>query len=380
MTSYTAALNSYNQDYISNHTLAMQQLSKQIIREVTEGIQGLPSINMHLDNLLLPLQGLLNCFPPNTAAGQTCNLGVIDEIEQTYQLIQHEMKLNIQVAQQSMQAFQNEVKDFVDSVRQALGEADDFFRAVAGTAGVIAWVVSQVDFLNLDTDLCGKSTPDWCHFTSMNWKVPALYIPNLPTFTPMRDASFLWKGLKDAVSQVQLDLQLESLGIKDELIDLFDQVDVSISIDTRFAPDDYHPPKYPAPAPTPAPNQGSGTSTDNYNLSNTTNLSNSPSTGLSDDARRQTQDSNAFRGNITSLYTAEPPVIRPLSLNTTVNITDRFHDSPLQSNGTLIRGNGFASNYIFQPIQYLANQLQSTFSIQWARFQPGPFDFTVRFL
>ena len=53
------------------------------------------------------------------------------------------------------------------SVTAAISNANQFYQAVAGAQGVLQWLANNIPGVNLGSELCGRSSPNWCEFSEV---------------------------------------------------------------------------------------------------------------------------------------------------------------------------------------------------------------------
>jgi hypothetical protein len=155
MGTFIADTSRYNRQYLNNKTQTLQQVSRQMVKTIMHGAQGIPSISMQLEGLTNPIDKLRLCFASAGASGsnsgslsEDCSITVLKELQDAYAAIRHDAQLNVNLAIAEMRTFQNEVQSFMSAVSTAIGKADDFFESVVGAAGILSWLVRRVDFLS----------------------------------------------------------------------------------------------------------------------------------------------------------------------------------------------------------------------------------------
>lgn len=336
MAQHVKNVNTYNVQYVSNKTQYLQTLSRQVLQQVTQ--VRLPGMDLQLQQIKVPLSDMLACFgvkegQNRTTINATCSIPELLDIDEAYRAMQREAQAGAQQAREAVAQFQDELEVFTSAVQSALARADALFASIAGATGIITWLVDNADVFSINADACGHGEPDWCSFSPVEWDVPMIYPPKLPVFSDVPDASFLWEGVSKAIRSMNVGVEIGSLGVRDSLTELVDSVDISLATDIRFRPDDYNPPQYPQ------------ANADEHLEGEDVEVAN------------QTQDSDEFRDNVADLYAD-------------VDAENASAAAALEVGNSTVN----SPSYTMQPFQTLQQQLASTFTGEWASFNPGKVD------
>ena len=62
-------------------------------------------------------------------------------------------------------SLKSDIGYYIARVGQVVSNANNFYASVAGAAGVMHWLSSNIDLGVIGGSLCGHSTPNWCNFS-----------------------------------------------------------------------------------------------------------------------------------------------------------------------------------------------------------------------
>lgn len=248
LAAYADALETYNSNYLRNKTKALQGLSLDIVASVAA--PTLPSINASFASLSLSLDALLGCVVLGSGAdnAQACPLGIISA-DALYLTLQTEMEGQLAAVTSTLDAFKSDLQMFKLTLDEALASADSFFDSVAGAQGILAWVVANLDAFGAVGEMCGKSSPDWCSFSSSDWGFVKGLLPAAPSLVlfPLPDAAEVGRQLQPSLTQMKAiihEAQAETIAVVGQTV-----TELQEALNgADFTAGDYNPPPYPGAA------------------------------------------------------------------------------------------------------------------------------------
>jgi hypothetical protein len=315
---HVLAVNTYNDQYVSNKTQKLQDLSRKIVKHLSD--TSFPGVELQLQQLTLPLTEVRLCIDNSTST--PCSLHTLNNAIEVFEDTQRLVNAQINIMQRKYSDLLEEVESFQNAVGAALADADAFYDSIQGAAGIMKYIGDSFQIFSLSGEICGKSTPDWCSFTKQNWIVPAILPSTLPSITGLPDASVLLEGLGSALEATEEEIKEMASNTKTSLKTILNSIDESIEMNSAYLPTDYDPPKYPY-------------------ASNNVTL----------EEKSQMKDSRFFRGNISNVLSS-----------TSVESTGKTNNTK------------FFESYVARPVQSLSSALLSSFQGEWAIFNPGAID------
>jgi hypothetical protein len=248
LAAYADALETYNSNYLRNKTKALQGLSLDIVASVAA--PTLPSINASFASLSLSLDALLGCVVLGSGAdnAQVCPLG-ITSADALYLTLQTEMEGQLAAVTSTLDAFKFDLQMFKLTLDEALASADSFFDSVAGAQGILAWIVANLDAFGAVGDMCGRSSPDWCSFSSSDWGFVKRLLPAAPSLVlfPLPDAAEVGRQLQPSLRQMKATIheaQAETIALVGQAVTGLQEALTGAD----FTAGDYNPPPYPGAA------------------------------------------------------------------------------------------------------------------------------------
>jgi hypothetical protein len=155
---YSVALSVYNADYLHNKTNSLQRLAESVVLDVS--VPHMQTISLSFDPVFSGLNTVVACLSLSNRSS-TCPYP------------------NNLLAKYSMQAFasmasisrlidlvsytQLKFSTLVQRMQWAVAAADAFYDSVQGAQGIVKWVLANSGLSNL----CGKSSPNFCSFSKV---------------------------------------------------------------------------------------------------------------------------------------------------------------------------------------------------------------------
>jgi hypothetical protein len=247
-------LNTYNFEYVSNKTTAIQGAATRIQGEMQQlSAEAVTEVQAVMNSIIAATEQLIVCIgldnATKTRGGCPHGLGMYDRIRD----LQIAMKVQTLIFEGYIDDYKKEFESFAADVKDAIKAADSFYDSVAGATGLISWIVGNLNIFRVASELCGKGSPNWCDFSKASWYVwtpdmPAdissllvdfpnphvLWDPYLAELTAFRNAFDLNVTVLEAIPKsllAQLDLKVQKIP------------ELNFSV-TNLGPEDYHPPKY----------------------------------------------------------------------------------------------------------------------------------------
>jgi hypothetical protein len=233
---HIAAVDAYNQHYVSNKTASLQRVSVTVASSVLPPTMG--AINTTMLEFHQSLQQLLNCLSLDPSSSKQCECSV--NHNSAYDLYtQAETTMNAQLLaiEAVFEDIEADLEEWKSEVAAALENADDFFSTVGD-------VMEDISSTFGISELCGLTDPDWCDFGMNDWFVDVNSISISPrSLNFMANASAMWSQLGAAVALT--DANFTAITQRVSELAHGAKVDVENALmGADFTPDDYNPPTY----------------------------------------------------------------------------------------------------------------------------------------
>lgn len=170
---YAEDLNSYNYQYVVNKTGSIEL----DVLHIAADLEALPSLNASLNRLLADMELINACLTLDVNSSMsTCPYGM--SLKMRYDEMQAFITSELIVAQNNIEFLQWMFDRYVDRVHLALSNVNSFYESINGAKGLINWLVNVARLFGGASQLCGKSTPDWCSFSKVSLSVSFHCLPS----------------------------------------------------------------------------------------------------------------------------------------------------------------------------------------------------------
>jgi hypothetical protein len=169
LASYSNDLMDYNVDYLNNKTKELQseyldlanQISTINTKRLNESMQEMNDI----------VSKIMSCFSMSEN-GQNCAYGT--SMYDAYNQVQDEFDNYLQNIESTLTILDSMITQYVGEVEDAIENANDFYDSINGARGLVVWLVSTSGFFGSKSQLCGKSSPNWCSFSKVGCLIVSL--------------------------------------------------------------------------------------------------------------------------------------------------------------------------------------------------------------
>lgn len=164
LATYANDLSSYNYQYLHNKTAFLHALSLEQI-DVTFS-QNLPTVDASMAPIYDLANDIIACMSLDESTINSCSYG--DSIYNEYIIAQRRLQSQIDNIFVALRQYQQVVNGYVSDVQLAMLNANRFYQSIMGGQGIIRWLIDTAKIIYSMGDLCGKSTPNFCTFSTVS--------------------------------------------------------------------------------------------------------------------------------------------------------------------------------------------------------------------
>jgi hypothetical protein len=167
---YSSALGRYNSVYIENKTEALAQ-SANLVKVDADAIAiaAEAKLSATLAALSASADHLIDCIglsnASSTAARATCSAG--KGVYDVYHDMEYLMKSQKSFIDNKLNNFKITLDSYIADIAAARKIADNFYDSIAGGKGLLKYLISDLSLFRSSSELCGRTTPDWCTFSKV---------------------------------------------------------------------------------------------------------------------------------------------------------------------------------------------------------------------
>jgi len=235
LAAYSSALTSYNAEYVRNKTAQLQLLSIQVVRGV--GDVRVEAFDLRVAKIENTIQQLSACAGLEEGESE-CTYGA--SLRATYETLRRRMGKQLDAVEEEIAEVEAVVDAYAAQVNLAIIAANRFYDSVAGAQGLAAWVAANTGV----SQLCGKSSPNWCSFSKADWFVYPPILPHIIDMPVQLDASALYAVIQTTQTAINAQLSNDFLALQSEFDLLLADMGAALA-QADFTPNDYDPPGYP---------------------------------------------------------------------------------------------------------------------------------------
>jgi hypothetical protein len=235
---YTESLTNYNEEYIINKLSTLDTLSIQSINRISN------KYSLNIQNTIQSMTNTMDIYKACISLDETntkkCT-GISRSMLTQYNEYKTTLDTLMTAYSNSFTTAKQELSDYVTRVKVAVTNANMFYDAIMGSAGVVYYVVNTVGVKK--SVLCSYGGVNWCDMSSSAFTVSNPTDLNFPPLYSLPSASDLWKTLKKAQTLAYQNLSSITTSINTDVSD-WSQSLVNGVESLPFAPNDYDPPIY----------------------------------------------------------------------------------------------------------------------------------------
>ena len=171
VSTYSRDLNRYNAQYLRNHSEDLSSsVGKVKIDSDAAAADALGRVDAVLEALVESSDRLIDCIGlTNTSTAQdrrrcVSGRGMYD----LYLDLISMMEIQKHVIQVNIQSFNEVVDNYVSDVQDAISAANSFYDSINGARGLMHHLVKDLSLFGSSSELCGKTTPNWCSFSKVS--------------------------------------------------------------------------------------------------------------------------------------------------------------------------------------------------------------------
>lgn len=201
LSNYLQSEQSYEANYNRMNSIGIKQHANSII--TMQALLYNKLLNKSYGNITNALTQVLACTSlSNTTPSKFC----------TYPTNMQALYLaQVQFVQNQNTAINNYLniyKDIFDQyqsdVTTAISQMNQFYDSVVGSTGILRYIMTAYSILGGDlTQLCGKSTPNWCSFSPSSWLVIPPFRPRFPVLQGIDGPAKIWAKLSNVEKTAQ---------------------------------------------------------------------------------------------------------------------------------------------------------------------------------
>ncbi len=163
---YSIELSSYNSDYVYNKTKSLEiEYLHTTSLATTTSMKRLNDTVQDLNQLIFDMESCLGMDTKN----QHCPYG--PSLYSVYMAVAYNMNAYLSRIETALRELNLMIDDYVSEVEDAIDKANSFYDSINGARGLIAWLVSSQGLFGSAKQLCGKSSPNWCSFSKVQFYI-----------------------------------------------------------------------------------------------------------------------------------------------------------------------------------------------------------------
>lgn len=168
--SHSRQLNNYNIDYVRNHSKDIASATIQVIEESEAAAEeSLLRLNAIVDELRRASDHLIDCIGLSNTSSVTARHSCVSGqgVYDLYLQLIRMMQIQKVVLQRNIQEYNTVLNRYTGSVTAAMSAANSFFDSINGARGLTQYLVKDLSLFGSSSELCGKTTPNWCTFSKV---------------------------------------------------------------------------------------------------------------------------------------------------------------------------------------------------------------------